>query len=89
MLERLGDLKLLHAEAAGAAEALRVVESGLDRTGREVREWREAVEGLEGRMGEGEERWRGNWGFVEGLVGGLEGRVEALKGDSGADGKGV
>lgn len=83
VLERLADLRLLHAEAAGAGEAMRVVEGRLEALGRGVGEWRDALGEVEGRMSEAEVRERGNREVVEGWVRVLEGRVEGLLGGGG------
>ncbi|MCJ1437539.1 hypothetical protein MMC27_006926 [Xylographa pallens] len=79
LLDRLRSLRIIHADAASASEGLKGVERRQAEMGKEIREWREGLERVEGLMAEGEGRTRGNMGVVEGWVRELEERARKLE----------
>ncbi|MCJ1402595.1 hypothetical protein MMC11_005815 [Xylographa trunciseda] len=78
LLDRLRSLRIIHADAASASEGLKEVERRQAEMGTEIREWREGLERVEGLMGDGEGRMKGNMGVVEGWVRELEERARKL-----------
>ncbi|MCJ1283788.1 hypothetical protein MMC26_003119 [Xylographa opegraphella] len=79
LLDRLRSLRIIHADAASASEGLKGVERRQAEMGKEIREWREGLERVEGLMAEGEGRTRENMGVVEGWVRELEERAKKLE----------
>ncbi|MCJ1393509.1 hypothetical protein MMC18_006384 [Xylographa bjoerkii] len=80
LLDRLRSLRVIHADAASASEELKDIERRQTEMGKEIREWREGLERVEGLMAKGEDRTRGNMEVVEGWVRELEERVGRLGG---------
>lgn len=78
LLARLGSLRALHERAAGAGAALDEVERAQAGCARDLKEWREAVRGLEGKMTEGRGREEENRRVVEEWVRSLEARMQGL-----------
>ena len=79
LLDRLRSLRIIHADAASASEGLKGVERRQAEMGKEIREWKEGLERVEGLIAEGEGRTRGNMRVVEGWVKELEDRARKLK----------
>ncbi|KAK1769991.1 Dynamitin-domain-containing protein [Phialemonium atrogriseum] len=78
LLDRLRSLRAIHADAAAAAETLgRVERTQADMAG-DIKQWRDALERVEGAVKEGETAMTGNMSVVEGWVKELEERMAKL-----------
>ena len=75
-LDRLRSLRALHADASQASFRLQEVESAQAKNKEEIKMWREGLDMVERKLGEGELRMRDNSGVVEAWVRDLEGRVK-------------
>jgi nuclear migration protein JNM1 len=78
VLDRLRSLRTIHADAAGASEALKEVERQQQEMAAEIRKWREGLDKVEAVMKASEGRIGGNMKVVEGWVKELEARMAKL-----------
>ncbi|OJD19635.1 hypothetical protein AJ78_00366 [Emergomyces pasteurianus Ep9510] len=78
VLERLRSLRAIHAGAARAAEDLDALEDRQAEMKREIEQWRDGLEVVEGKVRECEVAMKGNMEIVGPWVKGLEGRLERL-----------
>ncbi|KAL2432172.1 hypothetical protein ABEF95_002020 [Exophiala dermatitidis] len=79
VLERLRTLSVIHAGAADAKNNLDAVEKRQAEMRDEIRQWRDAVEGVEKGMADLEDAMKGNVQLVGDMVSSLERRVESLQ----------
>lgn len=78
LLDRLKSLRTLHNDAATVSERFSKAEKAQARMGDDVERWRQALEQMEGRMGEVAKTDAGNRDAVEEWVKNLEARVGKL-----------
>lgn len=79
ILDRLRGMSIVHADAAGVATGLKDVEARMGSMQREIKEWNEALEKVEGEMRESGERAKGMANRVEKVVSDLEDQVKKLE----------
>jgi nuclear migration protein JNM1 len=78
LLDRLRSLRVLHSEAAAAAETLDRLEKKQADMSADIKQWREGLEKVEAAMGKSETAMTGNMKVVEGWMKELEARVNKL-----------
>ena len=78
LLTRLRSLRYLHADAAGAKEALDDLQRRQDETDKELREWGEGLAAVEAAVGRAEEGFKGNADKVEKWVAQIEERLKTV-----------
>ena len=79
ILDRLRGMSIVHADAAAVATGLKDVEARMGSMQREIKEWNEALEKVEGEMRESGERAKGMADRVEKVVSDLEDQVKKLE----------
>ncbi|OJJ74683.1 hypothetical protein ASPBRDRAFT_39871 [Aspergillus brasiliensis CBS 101740] len=80
VLERLRSLRAIHAGAAQASESLDTLEKRQADMAREIEQWREGLQVVEEKMGQGEAAMKSNIELVEPWVRDLEARLDRLEG---------
>jgi len=80
LLDRLRSLRMIHAEAATAAETLARIEKRQAEMAAEIQQWREGLEKVEAAVREGDATMSKNVGVMEGWVKALEESMAKLSG---------